>query len=49
MMLKIIIIVLSVTVFGVLFFLFVKRALKKKLDEYVFQSNKKNKKKPINY
>jgi len=48
-MLKIIIIVLSVTVFGVLFFLFVKRALKKKLDEYVFQSNKKKQKKSINY
>jgi hypothetical protein len=40
----IIIIVLSVTLFGVVFFLYVKKALKKQL-EYYLSKNKKNKKK----
>ena len=34
-------IVISVTVFGVLFFLYVKRSLKKRLDYYLSKNNKK--------
>ena len=42
MLKTILIIVLSVTVFGVLFFFYVKRALKKQLDYYL-SKNKKEK------
>ena len=41
---KIIIIVLSVAAFGILFFLFVKRSLEKKLNYYLSKNNKKYKK-----
>ena len=34
-------IVLSVTIFGILFFLYVKRLLKKRLDYYLSKNNKK--------
>jgi len=34
-------IVLSVALLGILFFLYVKRSLKKKLDYYLLKSNKK--------
>jgi len=37
----ILIIVISVTIFGVLFFLYVKESLKKRLDYYLFKNNKK--------
>ena len=36
------IIVLSVSIFGIIFFLYVKRALKKQLDYYLSKNNKKN-------
>ena len=36
------IIVLSVTIFGVIFFLIVRNALKKKLDYYLSKNDKKN-------
>ncbi len=42
MLTKIIIIVLSVAVFGILFFLYVKRSLKKRLNYYLNKNNKKN-------
>ena len=35
-------IVISVTIFGVLFFLYVKRSLKKRLNYYLSKNNKKN-------
>jgi len=35
------IIVLSVSIFGILFFLFVKRLIKKRLDYYLSKNNKK--------
>ena len=38
----ILIIVLSVAIFGVIFFLYVKKALKKKLDYHLSKNNKKN-------
>ena len=38
----IIIILVSVGVFGVLFFLFVKKILKKRLDYFLSRNNKKN-------
>ena len=34
-------IVISVTIFGVLFFLYVKKTLKKRLDYYLFMNDKK--------
>ncbi len=34
-------IVISVTIFGILFFIYVKRALKKRLDFYLIKKNKK--------
>jgi len=37
----VVIIVLSVTIFGVLFFLYVKRSLKKKLDLYLNENKNK--------
>ena len=37
------IIILSVTIFGVLFFIYVKNSLKKRLDYYLSKNNKKNK------
>ncbi len=43
MLKTILIIVTSVTLFGVLFFLYVKRSLKKRLDYYLSKNNKKNK------
>ncbi len=42
MLSTIVTIVLSVTLFGILFFLLVKRSLKKKLDYYLEKNNKKN-------
>ena len=36
-------IVASVTIFGVLFFLYVKKVLKKRLNYYLSKNNKKNK------
>ena len=41
MLKSVLIIVLSVTIFGVLFFLYVKRTLKKRLDHYLLKNNKK--------
>jgi len=38
---KILIIVVSVSIFGILFFMYVKRALKKRLDYYLSKNNKK--------
>jgi len=35
------IIVISVAIFGILFFLYVKKALKKQLDYYLSKNNKK--------
>jgi len=40
----VVIIVLSVTLFGVIFFLYVKKKLKKQLDYYLSKNNKKSKK-----
>ncbi len=40
----ILIIVFSVTVFGVLFFLYVKKKLKNQLDHYLSKNNKKKSK-----
>tara|TARA_Y100000590_G_C15624580_1_gene978847 strand:+ start:1117 stop:1254 length:138 start_codon:yes stop_codon:yes gene_type:complete len=40
----ILIIVLSVTIFGVLFFLYVKRSLKKRLEYYLSKNNEKENK-----
>ncbi len=40
----ILIIVLSVTIFGIAFFLYVKNALKKQLDFYLSKNTKKTKK-----
>ena len=45
MLKTILIIVISVTIFGVLFFLFVKRTLKNRLEYYLLNEKKKNKKK----
>ena len=42
MLKTILIIVLSVTAFGVLFFLYVKRSLKKQLKYYLSKNNKKS-------
>ena len=39
---KILLIILGVSVFGVLFFLIVKREIKKWLDFYLNKNNKKN-------
>ena len=38
---KILIIVVSVSIFGVLFFLYVKKTLKKRLKNYLSKNNKK--------
>jgi len=38
----VLIIVLSVTIFGIAFFLYVKNALKKHLNYYLSKNNKKN-------
>ena len=40
MLKTILIIVISVTIVGVLFFLYVKKALKKRLDYYLSKNNK---------
>ena len=37
------IIILSVAIIGVLFFIYVKNSLKKRLDYYLSKNNKKNK------
>ena len=42
MLKTVLIIVVSVTVFGVIFFLYVKKTLKKRLDYYLSKNNKKN-------
>jgi len=39
---KILLIVLGVSIFGILFFLIVKRALKKRLDFYLNKNNDEN-------
>ena len=44
MLKTVLIIVLSVAFFGVIFFLYVKKKLKKQLDYYLAKDNKKNKK-----
>ena len=44
MLKTVIVIVLSVTIFGVAFFLYVKKALKKQLNFYLSKNNKKGKK-----
>jgi len=41
---KILTIIVCVSIFGVLFFLYVKRTLKKQLDFYLQKNNKSNKK-----
>ena len=46
---KILIILLSVTFFGVLFFILVRNALKRKLDILVDEENKRKKKEEKNY
>ena len=45
MLIKILTIVLSVAVFGVLLFLYIKKSLKKILNEYLLQNNNKKSKK----
>ena len=45
MLKTVLIIVLSVAIVGVIFFLYVKRSLKKQLDHYLSKNNKKNIKK----
>ena len=45
MLKTILIIVLSVTIFGVLFFLYVKKNLEKRLNYYLSKNNKKKAKK----
>ena len=42
MLSKILLIVLGVSIFGVIFFLIVKKALKKRLDFYLNKNNNKN-------
>ena len=44
MLKTVIVIVLSVTIFGIAFFLYVKKALKKQLNFYLSKNNKKAKK-----
>ena len=44
MLKTILIIVLSVTIFGITFFLYVKKALKKQLNFYLSKNNEKTKK-----
>ena len=44
MLKTVLIIVLSVTLFGVIFFLYVKKSLKKQLDYYLSKNNKKKSK-----
>ena len=48
MLKTVLIIVLSVTVFGIVFFLYVKRSLKRQLDHYLSKNNKKKSKKVAN-
>ncbi len=43
MLKTIFLIVVSVAIFGVLFFLYVKKMLKKRLNYYLYKNNKKNK------
>jgi hypothetical protein len=45
MLKTVLIIVISVSIFGILFFLYVKRALKKQLNYYLLENNKKKNKK----
>ena len=44
MLKTVLIIVLSVTLFGVIFFLYVKKSLKKQLNYYLSKNNKKHEK-----
>ena len=44
MLKTVLIIVVSVTLFGVMFFLYVKKSLKKQLNYYLSKNNKKNEK-----
>ena len=47
MLKTVLIIIFSVSIFGILFFLYVKKTLKKQLDYYLTKNNvQKNKKKP---
>ena len=48
MLKTILIIVLSVSIFGIIFFLYVKKSLKKQLDYYLEGENKKKLKKKQN-
>ena len=41
MLKTVLIIVVSVTIFGVIFFLYVKKALKKQLNYYLYKNKKK--------
>ena len=45
MIIKIISIILSVSVLGILFFFYIKKSMQKRLDEILDNYNKKNKKK----
>ena len=45
MIIKIISIILSVSILGVLFFFYIKRSMQKRLDEILDNYNKKNRKK----
>ena len=44
MLKTVLVIIVSVTIFGVAFFLYVKKALKKQLNFYLSKNNKKTKK-----
>ena len=44
MLKTVLVIVISVTLFGFIFFLYVKRSLKKQLDYYLSKNNKKKSK-----
>ena len=45
MLKTVLIIVLSVTIFGILFFLYVKKALRKQLEYYLLKKNQRKKEK----
>ena len=45
MIIKIISIILSVSILGILFFFYIKRSMQKRLDEILDNYNKKNRKK----
>ena len=41
MLVKVLIIIFSVTIFGIIFFIYVKNTLKKRLNYYLSKNNKK--------